>query len=162
MNLNYTNYGTRQKKWHRYSECFSEMRLRRSSHHKSEGFFHKLEDFFRESKVSSKEVEGFFRRAPGSYTHRFPKCGAASLTDLPGLCLRLPELRLCLPSCVSNRKAEQQRKGFRKRSSFLKTRTVWTQKCKHEVHFLIYPRIWRFSFESTCTSSMPKEWKQCC
>jgi len=93
------------------------MRLRRSSRRKLEGFF-------RESKVSSKEAEGFFRRALGLNTHKFPKSGAASLTDLPGLHLRLPELRLCLPSRVNNGKAEQQRKGFRKRASFLKTRTV--------------------------------------
>ena len=63
------------------------------------------------------EAEGFFRRALGLNTHKFPKRGAASLTDLP-------ELRLCLPSRVNNGKAEQQRKGFRKRASFLKTRTV--------------------------------------
>jgi len=79
-------YSTRQKKWRRYSR------------RKSEGFFW-------ESKVSSEEAESFFRRALGSYTHRFPKRGAASLTDLPGLRLRLLELRLCLPSCVSNGKA---------------------------------------------------------
>ena len=54
----------------------------------------------------------------GSYTHKFLKCGAALLTDLPELCLRLP-------SCVCNSKAEQEWKGFRKRMSFLKTRTVW-------------------------------------
>jgi len=64
-------------------------------------------------------IEGFFRRALGSYTHRFPKHGAALLTDLPEPQLCLPELRLCLPSCVSNGKAEQQRKDFRKRASFL-------------------------------------------
>jgi len=70
-------------------------------------------------------IEGFFRRALGLYTHRFPKRGAASLMDLPGLRLRLSELRLCLPSRVNNGKAEQQRKGFRKRASFLKTRTIY-------------------------------------
>jgi len=86
------------------------MRLRRSSCRKLEGFFCKS--------------EGFFRRALGLNTHKFPKRGAASLTDLPGLCLRLLELRLCLPSRVNNGKAEQQQKGFRKRVSFLKTRTV--------------------------------------
>ena len=52
-------YGTRQKKWRRHSERFSEMRLRRSSRRKLEGFFHKLEGFFQESKVSSEEAEGF-------------------------------------------------------------------------------------------------------
>ena len=44
----------------------------------SEGFFFK-------------EVEGFFRRALGSYTHKFLKHRAASLTDLLELCLCLPE-----------------------------------------------------------------------
>jgi len=101
------------------------MRLWRSSHHKLEGFFCKSEGFFRESKVSSEEAEGFFQRALGTYTHRFSKHSAALLTDLPGLHLRLPELRLCLPSCVSNRKAELQQKGFRKCTSFLKTRTIY-------------------------------------
>ena len=100
------------------------MRLRRSSRRKLEGFFRKSEGFFRELKVSSEEAEGFFQRALGLNTHKFPKRGAASLTDLPELCLRLPELRLCLPSRVNNGKAEQQRKGFHKRASFLKTRTV--------------------------------------
>ena len=49
-------------------------------------------------------IEGFSRRALGSYTHRFPKHGAASLTDLLGLSLCLLELHLCLPSCVCNGK----------------------------------------------------------
>jgi len=51
-------------------------------------------------KVSSEEVEFFFRRALGSCTHKFPKCGAALLElhlSLPELCLCLPELRLFLP-----------------------------------------------------------------
>ena len=39
----------------------------------------------------------------GLNTHKFPKRGAASLTDLPGLRLRLPELRLCLPSRVNKK-----------------------------------------------------------
>jgi len=56
----------------------------------------------------------------GSYTHRFLKHGEALLTDLPGLRLCLPELCLCLPSCVCNGKAEQQWKVFRKCTSILK------------------------------------------
>ena len=96
------------------------MHLQRSSRRKLEGFFHKQEGFFRESKVSSEEAEGFFRRALGLNTHKFPKRSAASLTDLTDL----PELRLCLPSRVNNGKAEQLRKGFRKRASFLKMHTV--------------------------------------
>jgi len=109
-----------------------------------EGFFHKSEGFLRESKVSSKEAEGFFRRALGLYTHRFPKRGAASLTDLLGLRLCLPELHLCLPSCVCNGKVERQWKGFRKRASFLKTRTVvvavsihsWVHKWAYTVEYV--------------------------
>ena len=46
-------------------------------------------------KVFSEESEGFFRRALGSYTHKFTKCGAASLTYLPRL--DLPRSRLDLP-----------------------------------------------------------------
>ena len=39
------------------------------------------------------EVEGFFRRGLGLYTHKFPKRSAALLTDLP-------ELRFVFRSCV--------------------------------------------------------------
>ena len=49
---------------------------------------------------------------------------SATFVHLPGLRLCLSELCLCLLSCVCNGKAEQQRKGFRKCTSFLKTRTV--------------------------------------
>ena len=94
------------------------MCLRHSSRRNLEGFFRKSEGFFQESKVSSEEAEGFFQRALGLNTHKFPKRGAALLTDLPGLRLCFPELRLCLPSRVNNGKAEQPRKGFRKRASF--------------------------------------------
>ena len=48
-------------------------------------------------KVFSEESEGFFRRALGSYTHKFPKRGAASLTYLPRSRLDLPRSRLDLP-----------------------------------------------------------------
>jgi len=65
------------------------------------------------------KLEGFFRRALSSYTHKFPKRDAVLLTDLP-------ELRLCLLSCLCNGKVDQQRKGFCKCSSFLKTRTITT------------------------------------
>jgi len=34
-------------------------------------------------------LEGFFQRVLGFYTHKFPKCSAASFTDIP-------ELHLCL------------------------------------------------------------------
>ena len=75
-------------------------------------------------KVSSEDAEGFFRRVLGSYTHKSPKHGAASLTDLSELHLCLPELCLCLPSCVCNGKAEQQQKRFRKCTSFLRMCTL--------------------------------------
>jgi len=45
-------------------------------------------------KFFSEESEGFFRRALGSYTHKFPKHGAALLTNLPRSRLDLPHLRL--------------------------------------------------------------------
>jgi len=48
-------------------------------------------------KVFSEQSEGFFRRALGSYTHKFPKHGAASLTYLPRSRLDLPRSRLGLP-----------------------------------------------------------------
>ena len=74
--------------------------------------------------VSSEDAEGFFQRALGSYTHKFPKHSAGSLTDLSELHLCLPELCLCLPSRVCNGKAEQQQKCFRKRTLFLRMRTL--------------------------------------
>jgi len=47
-------------------------------------------------KFFSEELEGFFRRALGSYTHKFPKRGPASLTYLPRSCLDLSHSRLSL------------------------------------------------------------------
>ena len=44
--------------------------------------------------VFSEEAEGFFRRVLGSYTHKFPKCGAASLMYLLRSRLGLLHLRL--------------------------------------------------------------------
>jgi len=134
-----TLYGTHQK-YDRHLERFSEMCLRCSFLRKSEGFFHKLQGFFHElqgffpriGRFFSKEVEGFFQRALGSYTNKLPKRRAALLTDPLELCLCLLDLhlcllglRLCLPSCVFNRKAKQQWKGFHKRISLLKRRIVY-------------------------------------
>jgi len=124
-----SSYGTHQKKWRRHSERFSEMRLWHSSHRKLEGFFRKSEGFFWELKVSSKEAEGFFEEH-WVWTHiSFRNAVQLHLWIFQGLHLRLPELRLFLSSCVNNGKAEQQQKGFRKRASFLKTRTIyiWTR-----------------------------------
>ena len=45
-------------------------------------------------KVFSEDTEGFFQRVLGSYTHKFPKRGAALLMDLSELHLCLSELRL--------------------------------------------------------------------
>ena len=53
-------------------------------------------------KVFSEEVEGFFRKALDSYTHKIQKCGAASLMYL--LCLRLGLPRLCSLDEDTNRK----------------------------------------------------------
>ena len=103
-----TRYSTRPKKIMPSFGTLFQNALQRSSCRKSEGFFPKL--------------EGFFRRALGSYTHRFLKCGAASLTDLPGLHL---SSGAAFVSCVCNRKAEQQLKDSQIRV-ILKTRTVPT------------------------------------
>ena len=67
-------------------------------HRKPEGFC-KSEGFFQESETFSNEVEGFFHRALVSYTHKFPKHGASSLTYLPHSRLGLPRSHwglLCL------------------------------------------------------------------
>ena len=78
--------------------------------------------------------EGFFWRALGLYTHKFPKCSAASLTylprsrlDLPCLCLDLPHLRLGLP-CLRLSRNSSPATGFRIAAPILKTCTV--HECK--------------------------------
>jgi len=47
--------------------------------------------------------EGFFQRVLCSYTHKFLKCGAASLTEL----LELLELQLCLLELFCNSRVAQ-------------------------------------------------------
>ena len=60
----------------------------------------------------------------GSYTHKFPKCGAALLTDLPELCLCLLEVCLSSELSVFVMASRTAMEGFRKCATFLKTRTV--------------------------------------
>ena len=69
MRLRYTQQKTRQRKERRrHLECFPERVFAVQLCRKLEGFF---------------EESGFFwRLLLGSYTHIFPKCGAALLTDL--------------------------------------------------------------------------------
>ena len=83
-------------------------RLRR----KPEGFFWKSEGFFWESESFFRESEGFFRRALGSYTHKFPKRGAASLTYLLRSRLDLPRSRLGLPRLRLSRNSGPTTEGF--------------------------------------------------
>ena len=66
-------------------------------------------------KFFSEESEGFFRRALVSYTHKFPKCGAALLTDLPRLRLDLPRSRLGLPRLHLSRNSGPATEGFSNR-----------------------------------------------
>jgi len=66
-------------------------------------------------KVFSEESEGFFRRALGSYTHKFPKRGAASLTYLPRSRLDLPRSRLGLPHLRLSRNSGPATEGFSNR-----------------------------------------------
>ena len=63
-------------------------------------------------KVFSEESEGFFRRALGSYTRKFPKRGAASLTYLPRSRLDLPRSRLGLPRLRLSRNSGPASEGF--------------------------------------------------
>ena len=67
-------------------------------------------------KVFSEESEGFFRRALGLYTHKFPKRGAASLTYLPHTRLGLPRLRLGLPRLRLSQNSGPATEGFSNRS----------------------------------------------
>ena len=66
-------------------------------------------------KAFSEELEGFFRRALGSYTHKFPKRGAASLTYLPRSRLDLPRSRLGLPRLRLSRNSGPATEGFSNR-----------------------------------------------
>ena len=67
---------------------FLSMCLRHRLHCKSEGFF--------------QELEGFVQIVLGSYTHKFPKRGAALLPDLPELCFCLLDLRCVMVKKHSN------------------------------------------------------------
>jgi len=84
------------------------MRLRRDSaaNHKAS---------FENRKLFSEESEGFFRRALGSYTHKFPKRGAASLTYFPRSRLDLPRSRLGLPHLCLSRNSGPAMEGFSNR-----------------------------------------------
>jgi len=66
-------------------------------------------------KFIPKKSEGFFRRALGSYTHNFPKRGAASLTYLPHSRLDLPRSRLGLPRLPLSRNSGPVTEGFSNR-----------------------------------------------
>ena len=59
-----------------------------------------------------RKPEGFFQRALGSYSHKFPKRGAASLTYLPCLRLGLPHLCLGLPHLCLSRNLGPATEGF--------------------------------------------------
>jgi len=96
-------YGTHPKNWRQHSECFSEMlcgaacAINRKASSENRRFLPKKQ------KASSKErwvrTHIGFRNAV--------------------------QLRLWIfRGCICNGKAQQQRKGFRKRTSFLKTHTV--------------------------------------
>ena len=63
-------------------------------------------------KFFSEESEGFFQRVLGSYTHKFPKRSAASLTYLPRSRLDLPHLRLGLPHLRLSRNSGPATEGF--------------------------------------------------
>jgi len=67
-------------------------------------------------KVFSEESEGFFRRALGSYIHKFPKRGEASLMYLPRSRLDLPRSRLGLPHLRFSRNSSPATEGFLNRS----------------------------------------------
>ena len=66
-------------------------------------------------KFFSEESEGFFRTALGSYTHKFPKRCAASLTYLPRSRLDLPCSRLGLPHLRLSRNSGPATEGFSNR-----------------------------------------------
>ena len=63
-----------------------------------------------------RKPEGFFQRALGSYSHKFPKRGAASLTYLSRLRLGLPHLHLGLPHLCLSRNLGPATEGFPNRN----------------------------------------------
>ena len=79
------------------SERLSEMRLWCDSAANQKASSENRKASSENRKVFSEESEGFFQRALDSYTHKFPKRGAASLTYLPRSHLDLPHSRLGLP-----------------------------------------------------------------
>ena len=86
-------------------------------HHKSENYFWKLEGFIQESKVSFKKWKASSKEC---WVHAH-----ISLRSTEQLRLRIFLSCICVfESCVCNDKAEQQWKGFSKRTSFLLMRTV--------------------------------------
>jgi len=88
------------------------MRLRRDSAANRKASFENRKASSENRKVFSEESEGFFRRALGSYTHKFPIRGAASLTYLPRSRLDLPRSRLGLPRLRLSRNSGPATEGF--------------------------------------------------
>jgi len=72
-------------------ECLSKMHIS-TTNRKASSANQKVSS--ENQKVFFEEAEGFFQRALGSYTHKFPKRGAASLTYLLRSRLGLLHLRL--------------------------------------------------------------------
>ena len=114
------------------------MRLRRDSAANRKASSENRKASSENRKVFSEESEGFFRRALGSYTHKFPKRGAASLTYLPRSRLDLPRSRLGLPHLRLSRKSGPATEGFSNRGINFKDayrmyHSVNTSTCIHNV-----------------------------
>ena len=91
------------------------MRLRRDSAANRKASSENRKASSENQKVFSKESEGFFRRALGSYTRKFPKRGAASLTCLPSSRLDLLHSRLGLPRLRLSRNSSPATEAFSNR-----------------------------------------------
>ena len=97
------------------SERLSEMRLWCDSAANQKASSENRKASSENRKVFSEESEGFFRRALGSHTHKFPKRGAASFTYLPRSRLDLPHSHLGLPRLCLSRNSGPATEGFSNR-----------------------------------------------
>jgi len=131
-NCMHQTYGTRLQKWCRDSERLSEMRLRCDSAANQKASSKNRKASSENRKVFSEESEGFFRRVLGSYTHKFPKHGAASLTYLPCSRLDLPRSRLGLLRLRLSRNSGPATETFSNRG--IKFKDAYRNCCQHQIY----------------------------
>ena len=124
------------------------MRLRRDSAANRKASSENRKASSENRKVFSEESEGFFRRALGSYTHKFPKRGAASLKYLPRARLDLPRSRLGLPRLRLPRNSGPATEGLSNRGINFKDAYRTVRIKKNDVD------IWNVSPKCVCSTAL--------